>query len=96
MARRMKFSLPARFTRELFRRAATSIQVLFGRSLMGELKPKEMKTGSLGWVLMANTTMRVGDSGLWVPVQVTINVTVLGSKELPSDQELPLAAEVPA
>ncbi len=42
---------------------------------------KEFSTGSLGWYLNGKTTIDVG--GTPVAVQIGLNLTVVGSKELP-------------
>lgn len=42
---------------------------------------KEFSTGSLGWFLNAKTSLKVGDK--LVPVQVGVNLTIVGSKDLP-------------
>ncbi len=44
---------------------------------------KEFSTGSLGWYLNGKTTIQVGDQV--VPVQIGLNLTIVGSKELPQD-----------
>ena len=44
---------------------------------------KEFSTGSLGWYLNGKTTLNVG--GVAVPVQIGLNLTIVGSKELPRD-----------
>jgi hypothetical protein len=44
---------------------------------------KEFSTGSLGWYLNGKTTIEV--SGTPVSVQIGMNLTVVGSKELPRD-----------
>jgi hypothetical protein len=44
---------------------------------------KEFSTGSLGWYLNGKTTIEVG--GKLVSVQIGMNLTVVGSKELPKD-----------
>lgn len=43
--------------------------------------PREFSTGSLGWNLNSKTTMDVG--GTKVTVQIGMNVTLVGSKDLP-------------
>ena len=43
--------------------------------------PREFSTGSLGWNLNSKTTMDIG--GTSVTVQIGMNVTVVGSKDLP-------------
>jgi hypothetical protein len=42
---------------------------------------REFSTGSLGWYLNGKTTIDVG--GTRVSVQIGMNLTVVGSKELP-------------
>jgi hypothetical protein len=44
---------------------------------------KEFSTGSLGWYLNGKTTIDV--NGVPVSVQIGMNMTVVGSKELPKD-----------
>jgi len=43
--------------------------------------PREFSTGSLGWNLNNKTTMDIG--GTMVTVQIGMNITLVGSKELP-------------
>jgi len=45
---------------------------------------KEFSTGSLGWFLNGKTTMDVG--GTLVSVQIGLNMTIVGSKELPQER----------
>ena len=47
--------------------------------------PREFSTGSLGWNLNSKTTMDVG--GTMVTVQIGMNVTLVGSKDLPGRAE---------
>jgi hypothetical protein len=44
---------------------------------------KEFSTGSLGWYLNGKTTIKVGDTP--VTVQIGMNLTIVGSKELPKE-----------
>lgn len=44
---------------------------------------KEFSTGSLGWNINAKTTIEI--EGVAVPVQVGLNLTIVGSKELPKE-----------
>lgn len=48
--------------------------------------PREFSTGSLGWNLNSKTTMNIG--GTPVVVQIGMNITLVGSKELPGKKEL--------
>jgi hypothetical protein len=45
---------------------------------------KEFSTGSLGWYLNGKTTITI--NGVPVAVQIGLNLTIVGSKELPKDQ----------
>ena len=47
--------------------------------------PKEFSTGSLGWYLNGKTEIDV--NGVMVTVQVGMNLTIVGSKELPKAGE---------
>ena len=42
---------------------------------------KEFSTGSLGWYLNGKSSIKVGDKS--VSVQIGMNLTIVGSKELP-------------
>jgi len=54
---------------------------------------KEFSTGSLGWYLNGKTTIEI--DGTPVSVQIGLNLTVVGSKELPKDEASnPTAGEV--
>ena len=44
---------------------------------------KEFSTGSLGWYLNRRATLLVG--GTEVPVQIGLNLTIVGSKDLPRE-----------
>ena len=67
-------------TREEFRAGAKPVKVTIGEvPLMAEVK--EFSTGSLGWYLNGKTTIEI--NGKPVSVQIGMNLTVVGSKELP-------------
>lgn len=69
-------------TREEFRTGAKPIEVsISGVPLIAEVK--EFSTGSLGWYLNGKTTCKIGEKT--VTVQVGLNMTIIGSKELPQD-----------
>lgn len=53
--------------------------VINGIPMMADVK--EFSTGSLGWNCNGKTTVRVGDK--LVSVQIGLNLTIVGSKELP-------------
>jgi hypothetical protein len=59
--------------------------VINGVPLIAE--KKEFSTGSLGWYLNGKTTIDV--EGTPVTVQIGLNLTIVGSKELPKDAEAP-------
>jgi hypothetical protein len=77
-------------TRSDFRAKAKPVTVTIGTvPLVAEVK--EFSTGSLGWYLNGKTTIDVG--GTPVSVQIGLNLTVVGSKELPREQSAPPPAE---
>ncbi len=67
-------------TRAEFRETAQPVRVEINSAPMIALV-KEFSTGSLGWYLNGKSVIDVG--GKAVPVQIGINITVIGSKELP-------------
>lgn len=70
-------------TRPEFRSNAKPLVInINGQSL--EAPVKEFSTGSLGWYLNNKITIDVG--GTKVTVQMGLNFTIVGSKELPQDQ----------
>ena len=69
-------------TRADFRTRAKPVTVtIAGVPLVAEVK--EFSTGSLGWYLNGKTTVDV--DGTPVSVQIGLNLTIVGSKELPPD-----------
>lgn len=69
-------------SREEFRANAKPITVQIGQiPLAAEVK--EFSTGSLGWYLNGKTSIEV--NGVPVAVQIGMNLTIVGSKELPQD-----------
>jgi hypothetical protein len=71
-------------TRQEFREAAQPVKVeINGVPMMAEVK--EFSTGSLGWYLNGKSMLDVG--GKQVSVQIGMNITIIGSKELPKDVE---------
>ena len=69
-------------TRADFRAKAKPVPVTIGNQQL-EAEVKEFSTGSLGWYLNAKTSIDVG--GVRVPVQIGLNLTIVGSKELPHE-----------
>jgi hypothetical protein len=69
-------------TRDQFRANAKAVQItLNGQSL--NVPVKFFSTGSLGWYL--NNKMDIDVGGTAVSVQIGLNMTIIGSKELPPD-----------
>lgn len=67
-------------TRDEFKQNAKAVKVVINEvPLMAEVK--EFSTGSLGWYLNGKTTIEV--NGKPVSVQIGMNLTIVGSKELP-------------
>ncbi|MDB5306666.1 MAG: hypothetical protein JWO38_868 [Gemmataceae bacterium] len=80
MAKSSKSSLA--ITRAQFRTAAKPIAVVInGKELTAAAK--EFSTGSLGWNI--NDKLQVEVAGQVVTVQVGLNLTIIGSKDLPQD-----------
>ena len=75
-----------------FRQGARPVEIVIGgQTLRAEVK--EFSTGSLGWYLNGKTSVTVG--GVSVPVQIGLNLTIVGSKELPKDADASAAAKQP-
>lgn len=73
-------------TRPQFRKGAKAVTVAInGIPQLAEVK--EFSTGSLGWYLNGKTTIEV--DGTPVSVQIGLNLTIVGSKELPKDPDEP-------
>lgn len=67
-------------TRQQFHDHAQAIEVTInGVPFLAEAK--EFSTGSLGWYLNAKTPIKIGDTP--VNVQIGMNLTIVGSKDLP-------------
>jgi len=78
-------------TRDQFRAGAKPLTVtIAGVPLTAEVK--EFSTGSMGWYLNGKTMVEV--DGTPVAVQIGLNLTIVGSKELPRDEVMaePMAA----
>ena len=77
-------------TREDFRSRAKPVTVKIGDVPL-QAEVKEFSTGSLGWYLNGKTTIEI--DGVPVSVQIGLNLTIVGSKELPLDAPVPGAVE---
>ena len=87
MAKSSKASL--NLTREQFRTQAKPIPVVMnGKEMVAAVK--EFSTGSLGWNI--NDKLQVEVAGQLVTVQVGLNLTIIGSKDIPQDASSPSAA----
>ncbi len=74
-----------------FRAKAKPVTIMIGDQRLSA-DVKEFSTGSLGWYLNGKTTIDVG--GTPVSVQIGLNLTVVGSKELPREGgETPAVSE---
>ncbi len=79
-------------TRQQFLQNAKPVEVIINGVKM-VATPKDFSTGSLGWNISSKMNIEV--AGASVTVQVGLNLTIVGSKELPRDTPSP-AAETPA
>jgi hypothetical protein len=71
-------------TRKQFKEKAKPIEVVIdGNKLTAAAR--EFSTGSLGWNI--SNKMKIEVDGAPVTVQVGLNLTIVGSKELPKDPE---------
>jgi hypothetical protein len=69
-------------TRAQFTQGAKPLDITInGVPMRAEVK--HFSTGSLGWSIQGKTSVDVG--GTPVPVQIGLNLTIVGSKELPQD-----------
>ena len=69
-------------TRKHFQEHAKPVEVTVnGVPMLAEVK--EFSTGSLGWYLSGKTSINIG--GTPVSVQIGLNLTIVGSKELPKE-----------
>lgn len=90
MAKSSKAALA--LTRDQFRTQAKAIPVVINGKEM-TAAAKEFSTGSLGWNI--NDKLQVEVGGQTVTVQVGLNLTIIGSKDLPQDGGGPAAASPP-
>ncbi len=76
-------------TRTEFAQSAKPVAVQIGDKSYTAV-PKEFSTGSLGWNINDKITIDIG--GKPVTVQIGMNLTVVGSKELPKAEGTPVGA----
>jgi hypothetical protein len=63
-----------------FHKDAKAVELTIGGVPM-VAEVREFSTGSLGWYLNNKTSIKVGEKN--VTVQIGLNMTIVGSKELP-------------
>jgi hypothetical protein len=80
-------------TRVQFRTKAKPVTVNIG-NVPQVAEVKEFSTGSLGWYLNGKTTIEI--DGTPVAVQIGLNLTIVGSKELPEEAPAKPAAAAPS
>lgn len=66
-------------TRDDFNNNAQAVEITIGGIPM-QAEVREFSTGSLGWYLNGKVSLKVGEKS--VPVQIGLNLTIVGSKEL--------------
>jgi hypothetical protein len=76
-------------TRQEFQAHAKPIPITIGTTTL-PAEVKEFSTGSFGWYLGGKTSIEI--NGKLVSVQIGMNLTVIGSKELPKDGEATTSA----
>ena len=73
-------------TRKQFDENAKPIKVVINGEEMQALN-RQFSTGSMGWNISSKMKIKVGDTE--VTVQVGLNLTIVGSKDLPGAPEVP-------
>lgn len=73
-------------TRAQFQQLAKPVEVVIDGTKLQAMN-REFSTGSLGWNISSKMTIKVGDTP--VTVQVGLNLTIVGSKDLPKDAKAP-------
>jgi hypothetical protein len=79
-------------TRAQFKAKAKTITVSIGDNKYDAMA-REFSTGSLGWNINAKVNLEI--DGVQVPVQIGVNLTLVGSKDLPPDPAAPAPAPTP-
>jgi hypothetical protein len=69
-------------TRQQFKEKAKSIEVVIDGNKM-IAAAREFSTGSMGWNISNKMTLEI--DGVPVTVQVGLNLTIVGSKDLPKE-----------
>jgi glucose/arabinose dehydrogenase len=71
-------------TRSKFRSLAPDLESSVAGVVFKKMRPKQHKTGSLGWRHNDKLTIKIGDEH--VRVQVNVSVTLIGSKAMPKEE----------
>ena len=71
-------------SRAQFREKAQPVRIVINGTTY-DVPAKEFSTGSLGWYL--NEKIRIEIDGVQVTAQIGMNLTIVGSKELPDDEK---------
>lgn len=79
-------------TRAKFRSLAPALESTVAGVILKPMRPKQHKTGSLGWRHNDKLTIQIGDEH--VKVQVNVSVTLIGSKALPVEDSAATPAVV--
>jgi len=79
-----------KLTHKQFREHAKPLEIVIDNNRFAA-EVKEFSTGSLGWYLNGKTSVTI--DGVPVAVQIGVNLTIVGSKEVAKDQASPPAAE---
>jgi hypothetical protein len=80
-------------TRSQFRAKAKPVSVIINNQTFSAMV-KEFSTGSLGWNVNGKMTIEV--DGTPVAVQIGLNLTIVGSKELPKEPQNTAPSPAPA
>ena len=83
---RSRLRVPAGYTRRTFRHLAKPIKVALDGVEVGTAVPRENTTGSLGY--RCDTKLQIKQGGYYVWAQVTVQVTLIGSKDVPDEPEV--------
>jgi hypothetical protein len=89
---RMAAKTTCPITRKQFAEKAKPVEVIIdgNKMIAGN---REFSTGSMGWNISSKMTIMVGDTP--VTVQVGMNLTIVGSKELAKDAAAPAEKSPP-
>ena len=81
-------------TRSQFNTSAKPMPLAIAGQSQADMQPREFSTNSLGWNFSGKITVDI--DGVPTVCQVGLNVTVVGSKELPKELAVQAALDLPA